>query len=81
MTWTVVWEHHSVSALRRLRPGDPTGAKLCVAAVRELADDPCPEGASPLGESGYHRLAVGAWRVLYLVSEDTVRITNLGRVV
>ncbi|MFF4221107.1 type II toxin-antitoxin system RelE family toxin [Streptomyces nondiastaticus] len=56
------------------------GAKACASAVRELADTPCPEAAVPFGGSGYYRLSVGTWRVLYRVDEDTVVIMLVGRV-
>ncbi|GAA2708246.1 hypothetical protein GCM10010315_04320 [Streptomyces luteosporeus] len=57
------------------------GAKECVAAVRGLAAAPVPEAAFPLGGSGYFRLAVGDWRVLYHVDEKVVRVLNIGRAV
>ncbi|MCI3931463.1 type II toxin-antitoxin system RelE family toxin [Streptomyces sp. AN091965] len=82
MTYTVVWEHQAMAEFRRLRLADPTGAKATAAAVRALADDPCPEAARPLGSSGYYRLHVGAWRVLYRADGDTVTVHVLktGRV-
>ncbi|MER5784777.1 type II toxin-antitoxin system RelE/ParE family toxin [Streptomyces mobaraensis] len=79
MTWTVVLEPRALDGLRRLRLLDPVGAKTCTAAIRALADEPRPEGAFPLGESGYYRLAVGTWRVLYQVDEDALFVLNIGR--
>ncbi|MEV5381169.1 plasmid stabilization protein [Streptosporangium nondiastaticum] len=79
MLWTVVWEERALSGLRRSRLTDPKGARACVAATRELGGEPKPESAFALGGSGYYRLAVGDWRVLYLVEDDTVYILNVGR--
>ncbi|MEV0640206.1 type II toxin-antitoxin system RelE/ParE family toxin [Streptomyces sp. NPDC050619] len=74
MTYTVVWEHHAMSEFRRLRTTDPVGAKATAAAVRALADYPHPEAAGALGTSGYYRLHVGSWRVLYRPDGETVTI-------
>lgn len=74
MTYTVVWEHHAMNEFRRLRAIDPIGAKATAAAVRALGDDPSPMAARALGASGYYRLHVGSWRVLYRPDGDTVTI-------
>ncbi|MGW6732585.1 type II toxin-antitoxin system RelE family toxin [Streptomyces sp. NPDC055013] len=74
MTYTVVWEHHAMNEFRRLRAIDPIGAKATAAAVRALGDDPSPKAARALGASGYYRLHVGSWRVLYHPDGDTVTI-------
>ncbi|MEU6553015.1 type II toxin-antitoxin system RelE/ParE family toxin [Streptomyces sp. NPDC046915] len=63
-----------MNEFRRLRAIDPVGAKASAAAVRALADDPRPEGARALGTSGYFRLHVGAWRVLYRPDRTTVTV-------
>jgi mRNA interferase RelE/StbE len=43
---------------------------------------PCPQEARPLGGSGYYRLSVGAWRVLYRAEDVTVTVyvVKVGRV-
>lgn len=74
MTYAVVWEQHAMNEFRRLRTVDPVGAKATTAAVRALADDPRPEGARALGASGYYRLHIGTWRVLYRPDGTTVTI-------
>ncbi|QLE73657.1 type II toxin-antitoxin system RelE/ParE family toxin [Streptomyces rectiverticillatus] len=81
MSWTVVWEERALVELRRLRLLDPAGAKACVMASRTLGDEPKPEAASALGGSGYYRLSVGCWRVLYQVEDDTVYVMNVGRTI
>ncbi|MCT9078186.1 type II toxin-antitoxin system RelE family toxin [Streptomyces fulvoviolaceus] len=74
MTYTLAWEHHAMNEFRRLRTTDPVGAKATAAAVRALADDPHPEAARALGTSGYYRLHIGSWRVLYRPDGETVTI-------
>ncbi|KPI24009.1 type II toxin-antitoxin system RelE family toxin [Streptomyces sp. NPDC054950] len=74
MTHAVVWEQHAMAEFRRLRAIDPVGAKATAAAVRALADEPRPEAASALGTSGYYRLHIGNWRVLYRPDGDTVTV-------
>ncbi|MFF7238345.1 type II toxin-antitoxin system RelE/ParE family toxin [Streptomyces collinus] len=39
-----------------------------------LADDPHPAEARALGASGYSRLHVGTWRVLYRPDDTTVTV-------
>ncbi|MDX3096784.1 type II toxin-antitoxin system RelE/ParE family toxin [Streptomyces sp. ME19-03-3] len=82
MTHTVVWQHRAMDEFRRLRSLDPVGAKACAAAVRDLAHEPCPRTARALGGSGYWRLSVGDWRVLYRPDTETVTVLVLkvGRV-
>ncbi|KUN94849.1 type II toxin-antitoxin system RelE family toxin [Streptomyces caeruleatus] len=81
MSYTVVWEHQAMNEFRRLRAIDPIGAKAAAAAVRALADDPTPEATHPLGASGYYRLRVGSWRVLYRRDGElvTVHVLKVGR--
>lgn len=70
-----------MNEFRRLRAIDPVGAKAAASAVRALAEDPGPETARPLGGSGYYRLHVGSWRVLYRPDGDTltVFVVKVGR--
>ncbi|MGW1621203.1 type II toxin-antitoxin system RelE family toxin [Streptomyces sp. NPDC002172] len=81
MIHSVVWEHHAMNEFRRLRALDPVGAKATAAAVRALAEEPRPEEAHALGTSGYYRLHVGTWRVLYRPDGETVTVyvLKLGR--
>ncbi|WP_217546519.1 type II toxin-antitoxin system RelE/ParE family toxin [Streptomyces sp. GbtcB6] len=74
MIHSVVWEHHAMDEFRRLRAIDPVGAKATAAAVRALAEEPCPEEARALGTSGYYRLHVGTWRVLYRPDGETITV-------
>ncbi|MFE7570152.1 type II toxin-antitoxin system RelE/ParE family toxin [Streptomyces sp. NPDC057539] len=74
MTYTMVWKERAMAEYRRLQQIDPIGAKNCVVAVRALADDPCPEAARQMGSSGFWRLPVGDWRVLYEVDGGTISV-------
>ncbi|MEU5436652.1 type II toxin-antitoxin system RelE/ParE family toxin [Streptomyces sp. NPDC020719] len=58
------------------------GAKACAAAARELAESPRPAAARALGGSGYYRLPVGTWRVLYRLEEAavSVHVVKVGQV-
>jgi mRNA interferase RelE/StbE len=82
VTHTVVWQHQAMEDFRRPRLLDPVGAKACAAAVRDLAREPRPRTARALGGSGYWRLPVGDWRVLYRPDAETVTVLVLkvGRV-
>ncbi|MFB6726735.1 type II toxin-antitoxin system RelE/ParE family toxin [Kribbella sp. NPDC056345] len=48
-------------------------------AVNGLARDPEPPGSSHMGDSLFYRLHIDDYRVLYEVSDDTVRVWSLGR--
>ncbi len=77
MTYTVVWQHQAMDEFRRLRRLDPAGAKDCAAAVRRLGEEPRPPQARQLGGSGYWRLPVGDWRILYQPDDHTVTVLVL----
>ncbi len=70
----MVWEHLAMQEFRRLREADPVGAKACAAAIRVLAEEPRPGEARALGGSGYYRLPVGDWRVLYRPDDASVTV-------
>lgn len=82
MTYTVVWLPDAMSAFRRLRAADRDGAKQVSAAVAALATDPRPEGSTALGRSGFHRMRLGDYRVLYEVDDTalTIYVINVGAV-
>ncbi|WP_406865420.1 type II toxin-antitoxin system RelE/ParE family toxin [Streptomyces sp. HUAS MG47] len=70
-----------MAEFRRLRQADPVGAKACAAG--------CPPWLTSrarrrpvLSATGYYRLSVGAWRVLYRVEDQTitVHVAKVGRV-
>jgi len=82
MTYPVVWLPEAMSAFRRLRAADSDGAKQVAAAVAALATDPYPSRSTALGGSGFRRLRLASYRVLYQVEADTttIYIINVGSV-
>jgi mRNA interferase RelE/StbE len=82
MTYPVVWLSEAMSAFRRLRAADPDGAKQVAAAVAALSSDPHPSRSTALGGSGFHRLRLANYRVLYEVDADTntIYVINVGSV-
>jgi len=57
---------------------DQEGMRAIGAAVAALAGDPYP--AEGFHRGRYHRLRVGAYRVLYVVDDDVVTIERVDRV-
>ena len=82
MTYPVVWLPEAMSAFRRLRAADRDGAKQVAGAVAALASNPRPSSSTALGGSGFHRLRLANYRVLYQVDADTntIYILNVGSV-
>lgn len=74
MSYTIVWSAEVISSLRRLRTEDPDTAKVLIAAILSLADDPRPEGSNALGATEVRRLRMGDRRVLYEVAESTITV-------
>jgi mRNA interferase RelE/StbE len=82
VTYHVVWDIQAAGARRRLHADDPAGTAQLTAAIQALADDPRPSDAVPMGASGWYRLRLGPYRAVYelLPEQETVRVTNVGRV-
>nr|WP_269091035.1 type II toxin-antitoxin system RelE/ParE family toxin [Actinopolymorpha cephalotaxi] len=55
-------------------------ARRVMALVNSLASDPEPEGSIHLGGSLIYRLHIEDCRVMYEVTDDTVRVWSLGKV-
>jgi mRNA interferase RelE/StbE len=56
---------------------DQAGMRAVAAVVERLADDPYPAEAFHHGR--YHRLRVGAYRVLYVIDEDVITVERVDR--
>ena len=56
---------------------DQAGMRAVVDAVERLADDPYPAEAFHRGR--YHRLRVGAYRILYVADGDVITIERVDR--
>jgi mRNA-degrading endonuclease RelE of RelBE toxin-antitoxin system len=57
--------------------GDQPGMRAIGAAVAALSDDPLPAEAFHAGE--YHRLRVGAYRVMYFIDGDVITVSRVDR--
>jgi hypothetical protein len=57
---------------------DQDGMRAIGAAVAALADDPLPAAGFHAGE--YHRLPVGAYRVVYVIEGDLITVSRVDRV-
>ena len=66
----------ATSAHRYLR--DQAGMRAVGDAVAALVDDPFPSEAFHRGR--YHRLRVGAYRVMYIVDNDLITVERVDRV-
>ncbi len=56
---------------------DQAGMRAVADAVERLTDDPYPAEAFHRGR--YHRLRVGAYRVLYVIDEDVITVERVDR--
>jgi Cytotoxic translational repressor of toxin-antitoxin stability system len=62
--------------LRGIRHGDPAGYRRVVAALRALADDPRPAGATKLVafDPPAWRIRLGQYRIVYEVDDGVVLV-------
>jgi mRNA interferase RelE/StbE len=81
MTYGLIWLPEAMAAFRRLRSHDPDGAKWVASAVRSLAGEPYPPEATSLGGTGFHRLRLGDYRILYEINpaDVTIYVLHVGR--
>jgi mRNA interferase RelE/StbE len=77
---TLVFDTGWFTGYRDLYAADRLAAKRVRTAVNALARDPEPPGSVHLSGSTFHRLHIGDYRVLYEVTDDTVRVWSVGRV-
>lgn len=74
----IEWSVTARASARRYLTDQP-GMRAIAAAVSALAVDPNPPDA--FVRSGYRRLRVGAYRVMYVVEDDVVTIERVDRVI
>ena len=73
---TIEWSPAARASARRYL-ADQNGMRAIGAAVVALADDPYPPEAFHRGD--YHRLRVGAYRVVYVLDEDLITVERVDR--
>ena len=56
---------------------DPDGLRAVLAAIDALSEHPYPDDAFPFGSTGLHRLRVGPYRVLYIVTDDLISVGQI----
>ncbi|WUD70393.1 type II toxin-antitoxin system RelE/ParE family toxin [Streptomyces sp. NBC_00510] len=80
MSYEVIWEPEALAQAERFAKDDPDGVRQVFAAVDHLAVDPRPDGA--FGQADVLRIHIGAYRVMYEISEQQIRVSviHLGRV-
>ena len=81
MTYGIVWADEALGAAQAFMAEDPEGLLAVFDAVDALADEPHPPSATGWGTTGFLRLRIGRYRVLYEVDQQLVRIdvVHLGR--
>jgi mRNA interferase RelE/StbE len=75
----LIYEQAYLAGIKDLIANDQVTARRLMAIVNSLARDPEPEGSVHLGDSLFYRFQMGDLRVLYEVTDDTVRVWSLGR--
>ncbi|MFE8943607.1 type II toxin-antitoxin system RelE/ParE family toxin [Streptomyces sp. NPDC007856] len=80
MRFEVIWEPEALVQAERFAKDDPHGVRQVFSAVDRLGDNPRPDGA--FGGADLLRIHVGAYRVMYEVSDRQIRVSviHLARV-
>jgi mRNA-degrading endonuclease RelE of RelBE toxin-antitoxin system len=60
---------------------DQDGMRAIGAAVAALAGDPFPAPLEGFHRGRYHRLRVGAYRIMYVVDDDVITVERVDRLV
>ncbi|MCL3998206.1 type II toxin-antitoxin system RelE family toxin [Streptomyces lavenduligriseus] len=79
MSYEVIWEPEALAQAERFAKDDPDGVRQVFTAVDHLSGNPRPDGA--FGSADLLRIHVGAYRVMYEISDRQVRVSviHLGR--
>lgn len=82
MSTEVTFQPAARRALTQLRKSDREGVDQILDAINLLRSNPRPPGSHPYG-SGYFRIHIGRYRVLYQIREGSpvvISIENVGKV-
>jgi mRNA interferase RelE/StbE len=74
----IEWTPPAVASTRRYMQ-DQDGMRAIGEAVAALADDPYPSPPEGFHRGRYHRLRVGAYRIMYVVDEDVITLERVDR--
>ena len=80
MSRQVSLEEKAVHQSTAFLADDPDGLRAVLAAIDALSEHPYPDEAFPLGSTGLHRLRVGRYRVLYIVTDDLISVGHIARI-
>jgi mRNA interferase RelE/StbE len=75
---SIEWTPAAVASARRYIR-DQDGMRAITAAITALADDPYPPPPEGFHRGQYHRLKVGAYRVMYVVDGDVITVERVDR--
>jgi mRNA-degrading endonuclease RelE of RelBE toxin-antitoxin system len=73
---TIEWTPAAVASARRYMH-DQDGMRTIGTAVASLAGDPYPPPPEGFHRGRYHRLRVGAYRIMYVVDEDVITVERV----
>lgn len=81
MTYEILWADEAFAAAQAFMTDDPIGLAKVFDTVDDLTTHPRPPEAKPWGSSGFLRLRVDRYRVLYEIDDQHIRIDviHLGR--
>jgi mRNA interferase RelE/StbE len=57
----------------------PKQYRQVVSAILDLLTEPCPHYSKALEGTGYRRLAIGEYRVIYRADEESVHVLVVGK--
>ena len=69
----------AIKFIRNLQKSDPKSAKIVIAAIEDLAENPAPMGSKKLQNMEYRSVVAGDFRVIYLPTEELVMILLVGK--
>jgi mRNA interferase RelE/StbE len=72
----IEWTPAAVASARR-HLHDQRGLRAIGAAIAALSEDPYPPPPAGFHRGRYHRLRVGAYRIMYVADEDVITIERV----
>ena len=69
----------AIKFIRNLQKSDPKSAKIVIATIENLAENPAPMGSKKLQNMECRSVVAGDFRVIYLPTEELVMILLVGK--